>query len=571
MKNFVLKYLVVFIAFCIATWIVWSMFDRPLAGVDDANIYFVYAKNFVNGYGFVYNVGGEKVEGFTSFLWVLICALVYKLSTKPELTLLVVNVAIIAFSATVILSYAQSTLFSREYGEYRKLIWPIIFCTLLITAPAYIAWNTIALMENAIWSTLLLLATIFVVGENVIPYKINSVFIPLSILLLLTRPESFLWITIFIVILLARRVLAGGIVQAVKEIAPLLAACAVAIITLTVFRLKYFGYPLPNTFYAKVSPSLSYNLTQGILYFKDYFLSSLIVQICVLAAVLAFMHTILAFIQKKLNKDGLLFLPIIAGIGLAAPVITGGDHFGSFRFYQNIHPILLLCLIYFVKSVIPLYVQINFNPSVPRWLQHVFIFCGILLITSCFVWYQTHAWISFKESSNIAGEFDIAVKGRDDGQFIREMFVGLPDLPSIGIIIAGGIKYTYPGEVIDLMGLNNLLMAHNNGNRIGVKNHASFEKETFYRLQPDIVVPELVFTEGWQYNERTLRQSWNNKKTLKGLYNDPRFLNLYVFAKIDQKESETDKALIGWFRKDYLNKLDASSDFIIERFEYAAN
>ena len=79
MKNFVLKYLVVFIAFCIATWIVWSIFDRPLAGVDDANIYFVYAKNFVNGYGFVYNVGGEKVEGFTSLLWVLICALVYKL------------------------------------------------------------------------------------------------------------------------------------------------------------------------------------------------------------------------------------------------------------------------------------------------------------------------------------------------------------------------------------------------------------------------------------------------------------------------------------------------------------
>ena len=39
---------------------------------EDAYISFRYAENFANGHGFVFNPGGESVEGFTSFLWVLL-------------------------------------------------------------------------------------------------------------------------------------------------------------------------------------------------------------------------------------------------------------------------------------------------------------------------------------------------------------------------------------------------------------------------------------------------------------------------------------------------------------------
>ena len=41
--------------------------------VDDAFISFRYALNFANGDGLVFNIG-EKVEGFTNLLWVLILA-----------------------------------------------------------------------------------------------------------------------------------------------------------------------------------------------------------------------------------------------------------------------------------------------------------------------------------------------------------------------------------------------------------------------------------------------------------------------------------------------------------------
>ena len=45
---------------------------------EDAYILFKYVKNIVNGYGIVYNPGGEPTEGVTDFLWmILISGLTY--------------------------------------------------------------------------------------------------------------------------------------------------------------------------------------------------------------------------------------------------------------------------------------------------------------------------------------------------------------------------------------------------------------------------------------------------------------------------------------------------------------
>ena len=74
----------------------WS--GTPLVGYDDANIFFVYARNLVEGHGFVYNVGGERVEGFTSLLWVLICAAAWAASSRFEILLFVINVVIVSFA-----------------------------------------------------------------------------------------------------------------------------------------------------------------------------------------------------------------------------------------------------------------------------------------------------------------------------------------------------------------------------------------------------------------------------------------------------------------------------------------
>jgi hypothetical protein len=62
-------------------------------------------------------------------------------------------------------------------------------------------------------------------------------------------------------------------------------------------------------------------------------------------------------------------------------------------------------------------------------------------------------------------------------------------LPSQGVLTAGGTAYAYNGATIDLLGLNNVRMAHATAvKKEGLmKNHASFVPEVFYELAPDIV------------------------------------------------------------------------------------
>ena len=54
------------IAIIAATLMTWRYHGFPTLGTDDANIFFGYAANLVDGHGFVYNACGERVEGFTS-------------------------------------------------------------------------------------------------------------------------------------------------------------------------------------------------------------------------------------------------------------------------------------------------------------------------------------------------------------------------------------------------------------------------------------------------------------------------------------------------------------------------
>jgi hypothetical protein len=51
---------------------------------DDAFISFRYARNWVEGYGLRYNLGEHvPVEGYSNFLWVVVCALGESLGWDP--------------------------------------------------------------------------------------------------------------------------------------------------------------------------------------------------------------------------------------------------------------------------------------------------------------------------------------------------------------------------------------------------------------------------------------------------------------------------------------------------------
>jgi arabinofuranosyltransferase len=542
-----------------------SRFNYPLTGIDDANIYFVYARNLANGHGFVYNVGSERVEGFTSLLWTIVSALAFKLSTHPELILLIINIVVLSLGIAVSLQYLQNNFLSKAKSQRGRLLYSIVFLILILASPRYIVWNTITLMENSLWSTLLLITTVYVIRDYPSLKAINRGFIPLSILLVLTRPESILWGSVFIGVLFIRAASANNSKVALKDLAPFMVCFMTSIALMILFQLQYFGYLFPNTYYAKVSPSLVYNLQQGIFYLSKYFLSDPIVLLSVAAIFISGLHTIYGIFSKRIPNDGSFFLPIIAGTGLLAPLMTGGDHFGSFRLYQNIYPIEILCLLYFVDRILPGFIKSIGHSTAHQGKSTVFRLSSALLLALVFFPFQLQMWNSIKPELEI--EFEVADYGRKNGAFIQRLFSPLAGLPSLGVVTSGGIKYSYEGEIVDLMGLNNTIMAHNHGDRKGIKNHAAFDIQTFYQLQPDIVWPRTVIEKNWQYSEYEIKESWENREGLRGLFDQSHFLELYTYARVSDK-TEDGYALLGWFKKDFLEQLGANDEFCLEQYQY---
>jgi hypothetical protein len=316
---------------------------------------------------------------------------------------------------------------------------------------------------------------------------------------------------------------------------------------LTIFRLSYFGYPLPNTFYAKVSPSVVFDLTQGGKYFISYLISGPVAFACVLSVGLSFVHILSA------GPDIVtLTLTLFSATGLLIPVVTGGDHFVGFRFYQNIYPLLLLTLLNWCRIVAPRYVALN-----PLTGSQV-VRAGLVMLSLAFGLYTVWDWRAFDEGTRLKHEFIIARDGRTRGAFAEELFLGAVDRPSLGEITAGGVKYAYSGTVIDLMGLNSTRMAHNGGLRIGRKNHAAFEKSTFYELAPAVLMPSVVVNGS---PSRALSESFV-VEALKGLTRDSDFRRLYTLARVTRRDADASApALVAWYRRDFLRIVQSHPRF----------
>ncbi len=453
-----------------ASILVWWMLGRPATGIDDADIFFVYARHFAEGHGFVYNLGGERVEGFTSMLWTLVCSVFFRFTHAVEIPLYLFNVAL----GTAVV-----------WACLRRVSAPVLFLVLLLAEPAWFAWCQVTLMESGLWCLLLTLMVVAAVERR---SRLLSGLLPL---LLLTRPESMLWGAWLILMLGLSAAMHDSWRNAVRVVAVPVAIFTGTLLALVSFRMGYFGYPVPNTYYAKVSPHFSTNLWNGTAYLLKYLFSN--------PAVLLMAATWLWILVRGLrnwragfDSSMLIALCLLPGIGI--PFIVGGDHFGGFRFYQPIWP--LLCLL-----------AAREWPTLLECFKPLKVRAGLLALVLC-------GWVLFYFTGWMTHEFRIAREGRETGEALATMFDDMDTLPSVATITAGGSKYAYPGTVLDLMGLNATEMAHAPGPRTGFKNHTAFNPDVFYAWHPDI----LLCGEDPEFDAYVL----------KGLLSEDRFKQRYV-------------------------------------------
>ncbi len=465
----------------------WLLLGLPFTGIDDADIFFVYARHFAEGHGWVYNIGGERVEGFTSMLWTLIGAGWYSIFQSLETPLFFLNLILGTITVAACL----------ERTHHRAT-----YLLLLAAAPAWFAWCQLTLMESGLWCLLLTLTGLAVADRR---HRTVAALLPF---LVLTRPESMAW-GIWLVLLVFCFAEKG---RRMKSAFPVLGSFLLSLGALIGFRLGYFGWPVPNTYYAKVTPDLLTNLISGSGYLFRYLLSG--GTVFVLAVILIRVLFGRAAVRGLSFRLALFLLP-----GFGIPVLVGGDHFGSFRFFQPLWP--LLCLIGALEWENQTR-NLRLKPAIRAAVLPVLALAG---------------WAVFPMVGNIRHEFRIAKEGRANGAALTRMFEDPAARPTVAVITAGGNKFSYDGPVYDLMGLNSTEMAHAPGDAANFKNHTGFSRDVFYRWQPDI----LICGDSETFDQLVLN----------GLHEESRFLGLYQKCTLRRNGAE----LQAWYRRAFLDGL----------------
>jgi arabinofuranosyltransferase len=291
---------------------------------DDAYINFRFARNLARGLGFVYNPGVDPpVEGTSEFLWVLLLTPVEWLGGDPAVWSRALSVA----SGVALLWMLASFL----VGQLR-MAFPTAFaaCLWVATFPPFTAWSTGGL-STVPFALLLFWLYARMLGPRAPGAFRVSVWASglLTLALLLLRAECLPWVLVVhglaIVFGRARRE-PQRVAAAWKALAFALAGFAV----FEVWRIHYFGYPLPNTAYAKVGGTAE-QLERGL-----YYLARMATTFPTLALGLA---AALVAIRRERTPwiVGAAALALVSG---AFMVAVGGDFMGMFRFLAPAVPLI---------------------------------------------------------------------------------------------------------------------------------------------------------------------------------------------------------------------------------------
>ena len=436
----------------------------PTVGFDDANITQAYARHIAEGHGYVYNIAGERVEGSTSILWTGINVATFVVMARPEPLL-----AFICWALTVLTIYCAART-AQVLDSAQSAVLPLATAAGFLIFPGFFGWSVWSLMDTGLWiclvAALFLMVLRFGAGDTAAAPALCLIAAALPI----TRPEGIALTTGVALIYLLHGMITrdgGWRVAAMIGISG-----AVSAVAATLWRLSFFGYPVPNTFYAKTSSDVVGQVVSGIKYMLSYLAVShnvlLVVLLC-LAGVLILRHG-----TKTTRAAVVIIGGTVAGAAMIYTVL-GGDHFGSHRFMLPVIPLALPVI------MVSLRVMLEAGPTKTGWVAPVLLALPFVLVGSVSLRDFVH------DNGDIAHEFRIA----EDGRMIGDILNTFPAAPVVGVVAAGGTRMTYQGPMQDLMGLNWTVMAHAEPDALiaDIKNHTGFNTQVFWDQPPDIFVP----------------------------------------------------------------------------------
>jgi hypothetical protein len=215
-----------------STWWFWGFVQ------DDSYISLRYARHLAEGRGLVFNVG-ERVEGITNLSWTVLAAGLMKLGLDPLIPLRVLGACSALFLTWLVWFEAGGDAWRNQ----RRMATLAGFGALLLASSTSIGIWSVSCLEEVSF-TLLNFAAYrqFARGRYLLAaylYWLASI----------TRPEAALAFGLAVLVRTAAH-LTNLRRPSLDEIAALL-LYGLGTATLLGFRLKYYGEPVPNTFYVK--------------------------------------------------------------------------------------------------------------------------------------------------------------------------------------------------------------------------------------------------------------------------------------------------------------------------------
>lgn len=240
-------------------YLVW-VWPQPFF-IEDSAISFAYARNLVEGEGFVTYAGGERVEGFSNPLWTFLLAAFHLVGISPW-----VSAKLMGWGFGVAtLFFAWGLVRRARPGESDPV--SVSAALLLAGSTQFVLWNAGGL-ENGLFN-MLLAGGMWALTREIQDEDRR----PLSALLFcglaMTRPEGMMYAGLG----LFGRVL-GTLARRQWVALPVwILAFALPFGAWSWWRYEYFAWPFPNTYYAKPPNFKPWGWTSaGWKYIKDWML-----------------------------------------------------------------------------------------------------------------------------------------------------------------------------------------------------------------------------------------------------------------------------------------------------------
>ncbi|HEX6902214.1 MAG TPA: hypothetical protein VF789_21030 [Thermoanaerobaculia bacterium] len=469
--------------------------------VDDSYIFLRYAENLAAGQGPVFNPG-ERVEGYTSPLWVLVLAGAKALG----MDLVPASQALGAcFGLATLLLLA---ILGRRWLPPEQAALAAVPALFLLTNPSFLYW-TWSGMDTALFTFLFLATFAAFAGRAASPGNMAGAGACFA-LAVLCRPDGIVLLPVLCAILawLHRRQPR----LLVRKLLTFLAPLALVALHLA-WRLSYYGMLLPNTYFAKVDLDAGVRLWNGLRYTFHFVLAYGLYLLALPVAILG----PLAIVRRGPRT---WVAPALAVLSLWAVYVTavGGDHFGLFRFYVPVLPLIAALAVLWAGHLLP------GGDGSSRARAAAVALALVLSLTAI----NYSAYVS--QVGRFREEIALAQAWAEVGRWLG---ANAPKGSTVALIPVGAVPYYSGLNALDLLGLTDReISRHGKVDPAGRVGHQKYDTEYVLARRPDYILSQSsgLFPEPLLRRDPSIARSY--PRAFSELFFDERVRRLYDYRAI---------------------------------------